>query len=70
MNRRVVQCAGSVRTDCLALLLTALVLIPAHAADLIINLEEPVDSGISSGVSNIRGWAVASDGIDRDEAHL
>ena len=65
MNRRVVRYPGSVRTGCLALLLAAPVLSPAHAADLIINLEEPVDGGISSGVSNIRGWAVASDGIER-----
>ena len=61
---------GSVRTGCLALLLTALVLSPAHAADLIINLEEPVDGGTSSGVSNIRGWAVASDGIERIEVYF
>ena len=55
MNRRVVRYQRSVRTGYLALLLTALVLSPAHAADLIINLEEPVDGGTSSGVSNIRG---------------
>ena len=70
MNRRVVRYPGSVRTGCLALLLAALVLSPAYAADLIINLEEPVDGGTSSGVSNIRGWAVASDGIERIEVYF
>ena len=70
MNRRVGRYPGSVRTGCLALLLAALVLSPAYAADLIINLEEPVDGGTSSGVSNIRGWAVASDGIARIEVYF
>ena len=70
MNRRGVQDPASVRTGCLALLLTALVVSPAGAADLIINLEEPVDGGTSSGVSNIRGWAVASDGIERIEVYF
>ena len=70
MNRGVVRYPGSAGTGCLALLLTALVLSPAHAADLIINLEEPVDGGTSSGVSNIRGWAVASDGIERIEVYF
>jgi len=70
MNRRGVRYPVSVRTGSLALLLTALVLSPAHAADLIINLEEPVDGGTSSGVSNIRGWAVASDGIERIEVYF
>ena len=70
MIRRVVRYTGSVRTGCLALLLMALVLSPARAADLIINLEEPVDGGTSSGVSNIRGWAVASDGIERIEVYF
>ena len=70
MHRRVVRYPGSAGTGCLALLLTALVLSPAHAADLIINLEEPVDGGTSSGVSNIRGWAVASDGIARIEVYF
>ena len=70
MNRRGVRYPGSAGTGCLALLLTALVLSPAHAAELIINLEEPVDGGTSSGVSNIRGWAVASDGIERIEVYF
>ena len=70
MNRRGVRYSGSAGTCCLALVLTVLVQSPAHAADLIINLEEPVDGGTSSGVSNIRGWAVASDGIERIEVYF
>ena len=30
-------------------------------------LEEPVDSGIVSGISNLRGWAVSSQGIQKVE---
>jgi len=35
-----------------------------------LNLEEPVDSGTASGVSNIRGWAIASAGIDKIEIFI
>jgi len=37
---------------------------------LIVNLEEPSAGGIGSGISNIRGWAVANTGIDRVEIYL
>jgi len=30
-------------------------------------LEEPVDSGISSGIGNIRGWVISDSGVDRVE---
>ena len=30
-----------------------------------LSLEEPVDGGVHSGVSNLRGWAVAKEGISR-----
>lgn len=30
-------------------------------------LEEPVDSGISSGIGNIRGWVISDSGVDRIE---
>ncbi|WP_439106806.1 Ig-like domain-containing protein [Congregibacter sp.] len=33
-------------------------------------LEEPVDGGTASGVSNVRGWAVASEGIESIELFL
>ena len=39
----------------------------ARADDLQIMLEEPVDGQAASGVSNIRGWAIASEGVDRIE---
>ena len=32
-----------------------------------VNLEEPVNSGIASGISNVRGWAVSSQGIQKVE---
>jgi len=37
---------------------------------LIVNLEEPAAGQVSSGVSNIRGWAVSAVGIDRVELYL
>ena len=37
---------------------------------LIVLLEEPSTGGIGSGVSNIRGWAVANTGIERIELFL
>ena len=40
----------------------------AHAADVLrIMLEEPVAGEIHGGVGNLRGWAVATDGIDKIE---
>lgn len=37
------------------------------AAEFRINLEEPVNGGSATGVSNLRGWAIADAGIDRVE---
>ena len=42
----------------------------ARADDLQIVLEEPVDGQAASGVSNIRGWAIASEGVDRIEVFI
>ena len=39
----------------------------AGAQQAIVTLEEPVDGGIASGVTNIRGWAVSDAGVDRIE---
>ena len=35
-----------------------------------INLEEPVLNEIHTGVGNLRGWAVAEDGVDRIEIYI
>ncbi len=35
-----------------------------------ITIEEPVDAGTASGVSNIRGWALSTDGIARLELFI
>lgn len=37
---------------------------------ILMNLESPVQGGISSGVSNIRGWAVGLSGIDHVELYI
>lgn len=34
------------------------------------SLEEPVDGGIQSGISNLRGWAVASSGVTRVAVYI
>jgi len=39
-----------------------------HATDVLrIMLEEPVAGEIHGGVGNLRGWAIATDGIDKIE---
>jgi len=35
-----------------------------------INLEEPAGGGVSAGIGNLRGWAVATAGIDRVEIYI
>lgn len=35
-----------------------------------VNLEEPVNAEIHSGVGNLRGWAVASEGIEKVEIYI
>ena len=35
-----------------------------------IRLEEPVDGKVASGITNIRGWAIASQGIEVIEIFL
>jgi hypothetical protein len=47
--------------------LFACLLTGAAWAEFRVTLEEPVDAGTASGVSNIRGWAVSDEGIDRVE---
>jgi hypothetical protein len=41
----------------------ALCCLSVAAQDLKVVLEEPVDGEVASGMSNIRGWAIASEGI-------
>lgn len=38
--------------------------------DIRLNLEEPVNYGTASGVTNVRGWAIADAGIDRVELYV
>jgi hypothetical protein len=37
----------------------------APGGQITVRLEEPLDNGVHSGVGNLRGWAVATDGIAR-----
>ena len=39
----------------------------AVAQEAVVTLEEPVKGGTASGVTNIRGWAVADAGVNRIE---
>mgnify|MGYP001226188533 FL=1 len=43
---------------------------PGHADDLRISMEEPVDGQVASGVSNNRGWAIASEGVSSIEVFI
>jgi len=36
----------------------------------VLNLEEPIDQSVASGVSNIRGWAVAPSGVSKLELFI
>lgn len=38
--------------------------------DFKVHLEEPIDSATHSGIGNLRGWAIADDGIDRVEIYI
>ena len=40
------------------------------SAAVVLNLEEPADQSVASGVSNIRGWAVARSGISKLELFI
>jgi len=47
--------------------------LPAAAAQdpqILVTLEEPADAGTYSGISNLRGWAVGPQGIDRVEISI
>jgi len=39
-------------------------------AQIILTLEEPVGGGVYSGIANVRGWAVAPQGVQRIELYL
>jgi serine protease len=40
------------------------------ASDIILTLEEPVSGGNASGVSNVRGWVVSPNGIQRVDLYM
>jgi hypothetical protein len=42
----------------------------APPPDVLLNLESPIQGGTSSGVSNIRGWAIGLNGIDHVELSI
>lgn len=54
----------------LGLLWLALSCFTVAAQDLKVVLEEPVDGEVASGISNIRGWAIASEGISTIEIFI
>ena len=59
----------SLLTLCVPLAMAALT--PALSAqEFRLSLEEPVNGATATGVSNIRGWAVATAGIDRVEIYI
>jgi len=43
---------------------------PLENPNIQIKLEEPIDGQAHSGIGNLRGWAIAEDGIDRVEIYI
>jgi hypothetical protein len=43
---------------------------PLRGGEIVFNVEEPRAGSVMTGVSNIRGWAVGSSGIDRIELYI
>lgn len=43
---------------------------PGYTGEITMMLEEPENSVVYSGVANLRGWAISTDGIDRVELHI
>jgi hypothetical protein len=58
------------RLGALALGSALLVASAAQAGEIVMALEEPIAGSAYSGVSNLRGWAVGSAGIDRVELYV
>jgi len=38
--------------------------------EFVVHLEEPINEEVHSGIGNLRGWAIAQDGIDRVEIYI
>jgi hypothetical protein len=53
-----------------SLLPVALLTLTATAGDIQLSLEEPMNGSFYSGISNLRGWAISSVGINRVELFL
>ena len=61
---------GFFRLGALALGSALLVASAARAGEIVLTVEEPTAGSAYSGVSNLRGWAVGSAGIDRVELYV
>jgi len=61
---------GSVFSRFLMFIWLSVFCLSGFAQDLRIELEEPADGGVASGVSNIRGWAIASEGVSAVEIFI
>ena len=44
--------------------------VPALADSIVLTLEEPQEGGTYTGISNLRGWAIAESGIDKIELDI
>ena len=43
---------------------------PVESRDMLLNLEEPANNGVYSGVGNLRGWAVYEFGVESIEVYI
>ena len=52
------------------LMILLITMTSVKAGDIVFSVEEPTQNGKISGISNIRGWAISTAGIDRVELRI
>ena len=58
------------RLRCFVIAILCSMCVPTLADSMVLTLEEPKEGGTYTGVSNLRGWAVAESGIDKIELDI
>ena len=53
-----------------AIAILSAVCVPTLADSMVLTLEEPQEGGTYTGISNLRGWAIAESGIDKIELDI
>ena len=58
------------RLRCFIVTILCAVCVPTLADSMVLTLEEPKEGGTYTGVSNLRGWAIAESGIEKIELDI